>query len=246
MTTVNTAIEVVRDGASDGAANMAADAALLERAAAQHRVILRLYTWDPATVSLGWMQDAQSVLDLAAMARDGIGWVHRPTGGRAVLHRDDLTYSIVIPDGSGEFGGTIAQTYHVLSRWLIDGLARAGIAADTHDSQLDAALVRREGKLPCFLAPNRDEIMVDGRKLVGSAQRRTSLGVLQHGSIAVGPAFRDLPRYLVLEEPQRRAYTRLLDTKCTCASEVVRGISTNVLAGSLADAFTSAFGSTQQ
>jgi lipoate-protein ligase A len=118
-------------------------------------------------------------------------------------------------------GATLMETYRVVSDCLIAGLKYAGIRCSRHDSPLDNSLVKSGAKLPCFLAPNRHEIMVSGKKLVGSAQKRTAKAVLQHGSIPITPAFRELPDYLRIDLKDREIQKRLLFQKCTCISEIV-------------------------
>lgn len=230
-------MRVLFDTPRSGVENMEADRRLLDAAVRENDVLLRLYSWTPSCITLGWMQKPEETLALDVMARDGVTWVHRPTGGRAVLHEQDLTYCVAFPAGFARMGSSIAQSYRVIADCLIDGFSRAGIVCSAHDSKLDSALVRREGKLPCFLAPNRDEIMSGGRKLVGSAQRRTAEGVVQHGSIPMTPAFRRLPEYLALSMEQRESYRRLLERKCTCAAELRPGLETTELARCIAEAF---------
>jgi len=228
---------VIRDPAGEAAANMAADLALLRTAVTECCVCLRLYSWARPTVSLGFMQRPEETLDLAALERDHACWVRRPTGGRAVLHDSDLTYCVAFPLGMPGMGGSIQASYRVIGACLAEGLRLAGIETDAHASTLDAALVRREGKLPCFLAPNREEVMAGGRKLVGSAQKRSSKGVLQHGSMPLTPAFRRLPEYLKLSEERRVAYERLFESKCVCVEELRSGVTGERLAACLEDGF---------
>lgn len=232
---MDTTLRVIFDTPAPAAHNMAADLHLLDQAADSGRVTLRFYAWQPPAITIGWMQKPGEVLDLDAMAAAGIEWVRRPTGGRAVLHQDDLTYSIVFPRDMISMGTTVAESYGIIAAGLIVGLRRAGIDADTHDSDLDTARVRREGKLPCFLAPNREEVMVGGRKLVGSAQKRTQTAVLQHGSIPLTPSFRSIGRYSMLSADQRAAYGRLLEHKCTCVEEIAPQCKVRDLSQALAE-----------
>jgi lipoyl(octanoyl) transferase len=220
-----------------GVDHMAADMDMLRRCERDGGVYLRLYTWEPPAVSLGCTQSAEEVLDREALERDGVEWVLRPTGGRPVLHAEDLTYSVAFPANSERFGRSIRESYRVVASCLIEGLRHAGIACDTHDSDLDASLVRREGKLPCFLAPNREEIMLNGRKLMGSAQKRTASAVLQHGSIPVGRTFMRLPDYLNLSPPVRARYAESLARKCTC----VRDLRPDLTAAALAECLLRGF-----
>jgi lipoate-protein ligase A len=117
------------------------------------------------------------------------------------------------------------------------GLAGTGITSHPHAFSIDLQEVKRETKLPCFLAPNRSEIMVEGKKLIGSAQKRTSAAVLQHGSIPLTAGFRELPRYQKLGEQQRAVFTKLLQVKCTCIAECVASYTTGALVDALIGGF---------
>jgi lipoyl(octanoyl) transferase len=213
-------LRVIADPPRTAVWNMAADLHLLDACVRSRDATLRFYSWERPTVSLGCMQKPSEALDLSALAAAGGEWVRRPTGGRAVLHAGDLTYSVCFANTTGAMGATVQESYAVIAAGLLAGLRRAGVKADSHDSPLDTASARRETKLPCFLAPNRDEIMVGGRKLIGSAQKRTSCGLLQHGSIPLTAAFRDLPDYTNVSLEERRAQRRLLERKCVCIGEV--------------------------
>jgi len=214
-----TTLRIIDDTSHDAAFNMAEDRRLLDSCVQHDAVVLRLYSWDPPAVSLGCMQNPEQTLDLDSLRVAGFGWIVRPTGGRAILHHDDLTYCIVFPKRVAAMGSTVAESYAVISRCLQRGCALAGITTQAHDSVLDSREVRRKIKLPCFLAPNRDEIMARGRKLAGSAQKRTALAVLQHGSVPLSGAFRELPEFMRISESERRAQKRLLERKCACVRD---------------------------
>jgi lipoate-protein ligase A len=216
---------------------MAADRYLMHSCVESQEIIVRFYQWQPSAISIGCMQNAEALLDLQAMARAGVDWVSRPTGGRAVLHQDDVTYSCIFPATIAELGSTVAETFAIISRCLIRGFSLAGIECEAHDSLLDRNAIRRDVALPCFLSPNRDELMVAGRKLVGSAQKRTAQAVLQHGSIPLGPAFRDLPRYQRMSEKEQDTLVRLLERKCTCVAEKCPAVTTIRLVESLIAGF---------
>jgi len=230
-------LRIIPDQPRPPAFNMAADLFMLRRCVEDQSVYLRLYTWEPPAVSLGCMQDPLATLDTDALQRDGIAWVRRPTGGRAVLHLEDLTYSVAFPHALSAMGSTIAESYAAISRCIACGLRLAGVTTESHDSGLDAAEVRRDVKLPCFLAPNRDETMVDGRKLVGSAQKRTAEAVLQHGSIPLTGAFARLPEYLRISEEQRARQRDLLRRKCAWVDLVRPGLGAAELGRCIADGF---------
>ncbi|MCK5571442.1 MAG: lipoate--protein ligase family protein [Bacteroidetes bacterium] len=166
--------------------------------------VLRLFRWRPWAISLGYNQDRDEI-DADACSRDGVDVVRRPTGGRAILHAEELTYSVVMP--AGRKG--VLQVYHEISRALVRGLALFGVEARLQRSQPDfVEKYRRPSSVPCFATSARYEIEWGGRKLVGSAQRRFSgeagSVVLQHGSILCGPAHQQFSRYLRLERESVR------------------------------------------
>lgn len=185
-----------------GAANMAADMALAS--AVQRGEVpstLRLYGWKPWAVSLGYNQK-ETDIDHEASARYGFDIVRRPTGGRAILHANELTYAVAMPaNGTG-----ITETYSLISKALVDGLS--GICADVsyESSQLNfQTLYKRQESIPCFSASARYEVQINGRKLVGSAQRRFTVPdlpevVLQHGSILLGTEHKLLAEILSVNE----------------------------------------------
>ena len=172
----------------------------------------------------------------------GFEWIRRPTGGRAVLHCEDLTYSCTFSQKIASLGGSIAQTYDILSACIIKGLTQCGIQCSPHDSPLDASSVRRETKLPCFIAPNRREIMAGQKKLVGSAQKRTAGAVLQHGSIPLTAAFRVLADVENTSDTERDRHRRLLIDKCACIEELAPLCTRDRLAASIAQGFADVLG----
>jgi lipoyl(octanoyl) transferase len=214
------ALRIIDDAGHAPGFNMAADLYACASCNRLQAVIVRLYEWRPACVTIGYMQKASALFDRERLARDGVAWIRRPTGGRAVLHEADITYSCVFPAQAEGMGKTVMETYGVISRCLMAGFERLGIECDSHDSGVELREAGREIKLPCFLAPNRREIMVRGRKLAGSAQKRSADAVLQHGSIPFTPAYRRLPEYLQLSEKQREVQKELLASKSICISEI--------------------------
>ncbi len=162
-----------------GAANMAIDASLLAEAARTGRAFLRLYRFDPPCLSLG-RNEPTVHYDRAAIARRGLDVVRRPTGGRAVWHEHEVTYAVAAPIAT--FGG-LREAYRTIHTRLATALRRLGA---------DAALALERPRAPstaldtpgsCFAAPVGGEVLVEGRKLVGSAQVREGRAFLQHGSI---------------------------------------------------------------
>jgi lipoyl(octanoyl) transferase len=164
---------------------MAVDEELLAKAQAGATMpVLRFYTWDPPAVSLGRFQHMTAV-DAAACRGLGIDVVRRITGGRAVLHKSELTYSIVSRTDNPLFPPNVLGTYKVIASGLLRGLKDLGIPAEmVSRANRHAVLVKKDQKNPaCFSSPSWYELVVNGRKIVGSAQRRLSGAFLQHGSI---------------------------------------------------------------
>lgn len=179
---------IIRSEAADGAWNMAVDEAILEAVmAGEAPPTLRLYTWQPWCLSLGYFQRAGRSADREELARRGWTLVRRPTGGRGVLHADELTYSIIAPASLlAEFEGSgVTQTYLAISRGLAEGLRLAGVPCEiaperTHRETTASA---RQASAACFDSPSSYELTAGGRKIVGSAQTRRGGALLQHGSI---------------------------------------------------------------
>jgi lipoyl(octanoyl) transferase len=164
-----------------GTDNMALDEALLESVAAKRQPpTLRLYHWEPACLSLGHAQPVEDA-DLERLRTMGWDLVRRTTGGRAILHIDELTYSVTAPTDHRLLGGGVLPSYRRLSRGLLAGLELLGVRADAAPGQPQAWTDRTNPV--CFEAPSAYEITAGGRKLIGSAQRRRAAGVLQHGSL---------------------------------------------------------------
>lgn len=191
-------LRVYYDGAATGQVNMDRDAALL----AEHRPggdpVLRLYRWEPAAVSLGYNQDLAG-FDEEALGAAGYGLVRRPTGGRAILHADELTYAVIGTSPGSMFGSSLHETYMKINQALLMFLTDLGIAADISPGESREAA----RGLVCFHSAGRHEVSVAGRKLIGSAQRRTGGVFLQHGSILAGPRHLELPTFLRSDESRQ-------------------------------------------
>ena len=193
--------QCVNTGRQTGAYNMEFDESLARRLlSGDGAQTLRFFGWKPWAISLGYNQD-DAVVDAAMCSRDGIDVVRRPTGGRAILHAEELTYSVVMRTRHK----SVLEVYNEISRALVRGLHFFGVEVSLQRSQPDfAAQYRSATSVPCFASSARYEIEWNGRKLVGSAQRRYSDGtqvvVLQHGSILCGPAHQRLSEYLSLDD----------------------------------------------
>ena len=201
-----------------GAWNMAVDEALLESCGGGESLpALRLYAWAPPCLSLGYAQPLSDV-DLARLTARGWDLVRRPTGGRAVLHTDELTYSVIAPPDEPRLSGTLLDSYRRMAGALVTALRTIGLPAE-----IDGHAPARAGGTVnpvCFEVPSTYEITVGGKKLLGSAQSRRREGILQHGSL---PLSGDLTRILQAltypdEDSRTRAAARLLDRAGTVES----------------------------
>ncbi|MFO7952569.1 MAG: lipoate--protein ligase family protein [Bacillota bacterium] len=173
---------LILDPPMKGKDNMERDRELMEEVATGERPpTLRIYRWTPPAVSLGYFQDENEVVDLKACREAGVDVVRRPTGGRAVLHDQELTYSIVVPEAHPFINkGGVLDAYRAISRGLVTAFNLLGIvAAITPEKDSRAGLAPGS----CFDSSTAYEIQVDGRKVVGSAQLRREGIVLQHGAI---------------------------------------------------------------
>ena len=164
-----------------GSWNMAVDEHLYDLAggAPSAGTFLRFYRWQRPTASLGYSQDASRVVDVEYCRSHGIDIVRRMTGGKLVLHDREATYAVASAD-TAIFTDTLRESYRLISSALLKGLALMGLSARLAEFS-PPAYVR--GTMPCFAFPARDEIEIAGRKIIGSAQKRTGALFLQHGSI---------------------------------------------------------------
>jgi lipoate-protein ligase A len=209
MSSTSTSWCFLDSGEGAGSLNMALDELLARRLLEEGGMpLLRLFRWKPWAVSLGYNQSVAD-LDVEACHRDGIDVVRRPTGGRAILHAEELTYSVVMQAGRR----SILQVYNEVSAALVRGIGLYGVEVSLQKSQPNfQEAYRHPSSVPCFTSSARYEIEWNGRKLIGSAQRRFGEGendvVLQHGSILCGPAHRRLGDYLAVRDPAVRKRVR--------------------------------------
>jgi lipoyl(octanoyl) transferase len=221
-----------------GAWNMAADEAILEAIGRGASLpTLRLYSWEPACLSLGYAQLSSDV-DKARLQERGWELVRRPTGGRAVLHTDELTYSVIAPLDEPRVAGSVLESYSRLAAALVEALRLLDLPVEIQEH----TQASRQAPNPvCFEVPSNYEITVAGRKLVGSAQARRKEGLLQHGSL---PLTGDLTRILQVltfpnEEARQQAASRLLERATTVEAALGRKVSFSDAAKAFIDAFES-------
>lgn len=161
---------------------MAVDEALLEGVeAGRSQPVFRLYRWDPPCLSLGFAQP-YSAANAPFCAANGVDVVRRPTGGRAVLHHLELTYSVLAPLGQSPFDHDLQAAYRLICEALVAAFRRLGVDAALA-GETPGGLPRPTEAIPCFVGPASGEVVVGHRKLVGSAMRRHRGAILQHGSI---------------------------------------------------------------
>lgn len=221
-----------------GAWNMAVDEAILEATLGGNvPPTLRLYAWRPPCLSLGY---AQPVADIDKEKLAALGWdlVRRPTGGRAILHTDELTYAVIGPQREPRLQGSILESYQRLSRALMAALSLLGLPVQAHPLPADNQGGNSKGPV-CFEVPSNYEITIHGKKLVGSAQARKREGVLQHGTL---PLWGDLTRIIQVlcfrDESEREQAGARLNSRATTI-EAVLGY--RVSWDEAAQAFVSAF-----
>jgi len=220
---------------------MAVDEAILEHIVRGESLpTLRLYAWNPPCLSLG---HAQPFADADVNRLKERGWevVRRATGGRAILHTDELTYSVIAPNDEPSVAGTVLESYNRLAQALL-------LAVKNLDLPVEMSMAAQNNILPnnpvCFEVPSTYEITADGKKLIGSAQARKKEGVLQHGSLPLTGGLTRICKVLVFEnEPAREdASKRLLARATTVESALGRAVSWERAAQTFVHAFEAQLG----
>ncbi|NJD58316.1 MAG: hypothetical protein C3F13_05395 [Anaerolineales bacterium] len=220
-----------------GAWNMAVDEMLLELMEDGHtQACLRLYAWEPACLSIGYAQP-YSEIDLERLHLHNWEWVRRPTGGRAILHTDELTYSVVAPSSDARMAGSVLESYQRLSKALLSALHSMNIPAQAHP--LPPSITGQEAGAVCFEVPSNYEIIIQGKKLVGSAQARRKISVLQHGSLPLGGDLTRITQALHYPDEINRedAAARLLAHATTAETVLGYPLSWDAVAQSFVEAF---------
>ena len=234
-----------------GAWNMALDESILEHIGrGESMPTLRLYAWEPACLSLG---HAQPFADVDVKRLNERGWevVRRLTGGRAILHTDEITYSVIAPMDETRLAGSVLESYNRLAQALLFAVQDLGLSVEMKELVGNtSAISYSQGKHPgegsmtnlnpvCFEVPSSYEITVDGKKLIGSAQARKKEGVLQHGSLPLTGDLTRICQALVFESESARqeASKRLLARAATVESALGEAISWETAAESFILAF---------
>jgi len=207
-----------------GARNMAMDESILEHIGRGASLpTLRLYAWTPACLSLGQAQPYADV-DVTRLKQRGWEVVRRATGGRAILHTDELTYSVIAPSNEPRVEGSVLESYNRLAQALLLAVQSLEIPVEMKEGKAS------ESTTPnpiCFEVPSTYEITVNGKKLIGSAQARKKEGVLQHGSLPLTGDLTRICQALVFENESARddASQRLLERATTVESALGVGVS---------------------
>jgi lipoate-protein ligase A len=230
---------------ANGSWNMAVDEAIMHSVARKATLpTLRLYAWEPPCCSLGY---AQSINEIDLERLQNLDWqiVRRPTGGRAILHTDELTYAVIAPDSEPRMAGGVLESYQVLSQALLIALINLGVQASVQESSnaqaepnSSAHSVKQQNPV-CFEIPSSYEITIAGKKILGSAQARKQGVVLQHGTLPLGGNITRLVQILRFDSETDRqiASKRLLEKATTVNGCVTHPIDWQQAAQTITSAF---------
>jgi len=181
---------------------------------------IRFYDWQPSSVSCGYNQNISKEVDFVALKERGFGFVRRPTGGRLVLHDEEVTYSVISPV-EGRLAGNITLSYSEISKALAAGLTLMGIDVDFERGALSSQH-QRQAANPCFTSSSRYELKYKRKKIVGSAQVRKRNCILQHGSILLNFGQSKLAEILPdLTEEQRKRMADFLQRKTVGINQIL-------------------------
>jgi lipoyl(octanoyl) transferase len=220
----------IDSGNCSPAFNMALDEALLDwHSEGKIPPIIRFYGWEPASLSIGYFQKIEKEINMDAVAKHGLGFVRRPTGGRGVLHEHELTYSVIVTEEHPDMPSTVTEAYRVISEGVLKGFQRLGLEAyfAVPKSEDERNALKNPRSAVCFDAPSWYELVVEGRKVAGSAQTRQKGVILQHGSILL-----DLDEdklFSLFKYPNDRVKERMqkaFKTKAVAINEISRRIVT--------------------
>ena len=209
------------DGKLSPAENMAIDEAIFECVQDGRSLpTIRFYDWEPSTVSCGYNQEVGKEVDFAALKKNGFGFVRRPTGGRVVLHDNEVTYAIISP-AEGRLSGNVTESYYEISKALARGLELMNINVDFEKSNLSSEH-QRQAANPCFTSSSRYELSYKKKKIVGSAQVRKNNCLLQHGSILLNCNQSKLAQIIPdLTKEQKERMTNYLKRKTIAINEIM-------------------------
>jgi lipoate-protein ligase A len=222
-----------------GAFNMMADHFLARRMGGLlDRPLLRFFKWQPYCISLGYHQNVGEI-DREACRESGIDVVRRPTGGRAILHAEELTYSIVYPFGSLD----VSDFYRLTHLPFVEALCDLGMAAEFRKSQADfKSFYKSDRSSVCFATAAQYEVEMEGKKLIGSAQRVYENSILQHGSLLLGPYHEKIVNFLNIPENKREVLADYIRSHTAHLAEFNADLAAEFLAAKITEGFERMFG----
>lgn len=213
---------ILAQGKLSPAENMAVDDAIFQLIQeGKSSPLIRFYDWNPPTLSLGYHQNAEKEVDFSKLSEAGYGFVRRPTGGRLVLHKNEVTYAVIAPNDE-HLAGNVLKSYGNISLALAEGLKLLGIEVEFEQKEL-SSFSQREPVNPCFNSSSKYELAVQGKKVVGSAQVRKNGVLLQHGSIILNENQREIA-YLMpgLSDKMRDRLANMMDNKTISINQVLK------------------------
>lgn len=220
--------------------NMAIDEAILrETIKNKKHPTIRFYGWQPAAVSIGYFQDIEKEVNVKKCRAAGVDIVRRLSGGKAVFHSSEVTYSVIACNKEKLFPPDILGTYKIISNCITHGLAGLGIEAIL--AEAGRTLHDTDFKACCFSVPSRNELLVSGRKICGSAQMRASGGFLQHGSILVDFDPAETASFLLPVLPDAQLQ-KLKESVAAINEEVDHPVDEKEVCASLKKGFTAVLG----
>jgi lipoate-protein ligase A len=234
----------INTGSDDAASNMALDEAmLLAHEAGAAPPTLRVYSWNVPTLSLGYAQKTSQEVNLVACQRYGVAVIRRPTGGRAVLHDQEVTYSVVLPTTFSPGSSSRTEHYRLIGMALAAALQRLGLPVHLERSRPRSHPQHPLASPACFAALARYELSATGKKIVGSAQKRLQGSLLQHGSIPLSMDRHRLFQCLHVPPEHRDTLVQEAYTSMTAVNEIApTPVSASALHHVLREGFTASFG----
>jgi len=213
--------------------NMAVDMAMVDIYKMNRVPLFRIYGWEPYSFSIGYFQKALEVLDISACVRDGIPFVRRPTGGGIIYHGDEVTYSIVCSSGDIGSPATVKDGYKILCSFILEAYHQYGLSPAF---AIDTGKARIEKTTLCFASFQDYDILINGKKIGGNAQKRHKDIIMQHGSIPLTLDYTSVLKYV--RENIEFSSNKTTDVR----TEVGRPIDFDGFAGVLKDCFIRIFG----
>ena len=211
---------IIISGKKSPAENMAIDEAIfLGNIEKTSPPTIRFYDWNPPTASFGYNQKILKELDLNILEKKGYAFIKRPTGGRLVLHKDEITYAVIAP-AQGRLKGNITDSYSEISKPLALGLQNLGVNVEFEKGTL-SSFSQKQAFNPCFTSSSRYELKYKNKKIVGSAQYRKNKCILQHGSILLNHNQSEVASLLPnVSSEQRERLSNYLAKKTICINQI--------------------------